>query len=94
MATATDDPQRPAKMPFQNSTVVASKYELDGVEDGSSDASRQKFGSGYTRNDQRDMQRMGKKQELMVSAAFRQVTSSLTWKSECFDLSRLSVSPS
>lgn len=70
MSTATDLPQAHTKTPYQDSTVVTAKYELDGVaEDGSSDASQQQFGSGFTRNDQRDMNRMGKNQELMVRAS-------------------------
>lgn len=71
MSTATDLPHGQSKTPYQDSTVVAAKYELDGVaEDGSSDASQNQFGSGYTRNDQKDMHRMGKNQELMVGAFF------------------------
>ena len=71
MSTATDLPQGQTKTPYQDSTVVTAKYELDGVaEDGSSDASQNQFGSGYTRNDQKDMHRMGKNQELMVRASF------------------------
>lgn len=71
MSTATDLPQGQTKAPYQDSTVVTAKYELDGVaEDGSSDASQNQFGSGYTRNDQKDMHRMGKNQELMVRASF------------------------
>ena len=68
MSTATDLPQGLAKAPYQEATVLTSKYELDGVEDGSSDVSQQQqLGPGYTRNDQKDMQRMGKNQELMVN---------------------------
>lgn len=71
MSTATDLPQGHTKTPYQDSTVVTAKYELDGIaEDGSSDASQQQLGSGFTRNDQRDMHRMGKNQELMVSGLF------------------------
>ena len=77
MSTATDLAQGQNKRAFHDSAVVTAKYELDGVaEDGSSDASQQQFGSGFTRNDQKDMHRMGKDQELMVSACFNPISRS------------------
>lgn len=95
MSTATDLPQGLTKAPYQESTVVTSKYELDGIaEDGSSNASQQQFGSGFTRNDQRDMHRMGKNQELMVRPALNCLSDLLLiCHSACFVPSQLSVSP-
>lgn len=57
----------PGKSPFQESTTrIPSKYELDGVvEDGDSNSSQLRYGT--TRHDQKDMHRMGKDQELMVT---------------------------
>lgn len=54
------------KSPYHESaTVIASKYAIDGVEDDRSDPSLR---HGETRNDQKDMHRMGKDQELMVTS--------------------------
>jgi hypothetical protein len=59
----------PRRLPNEKSQIAAAKYELDGIaEDGSSDVLPTPLASGYTRRDQQDMQRMGKDQELMVSA--------------------------
>ena len=48
-----------------SATVISSKYAIDGIEDDGSDPSLR---HGETRNDQKDMHRMGKDQELMVTS--------------------------
>jgi hypothetical protein len=62
MSVPSDHSQRSAKAP----QVAADSYELDSIaEDGISDRLPSPLRSGYTRNDRRDMHRMGKNQELM-----------------------------
>jgi hypothetical protein len=69
MSIASDKPHHLGKTPVEGFKDVAAKYEFDGIaEDGSFDLLHSPLGNGSTRNDQRDMQRMGKDQQLMVSA--------------------------
>lgn len=52
--------------PKHTATNVTTQYTLDGIDDdGLEHDTDTRFG-GHTKNDQRDMQRMGKQQELMV----------------------------
>lgn len=52
------------KSPYHESTTpVVSKYAIDGIVD--DDGSNPSLRHGETRNDQKDMHRMGKDQELM-----------------------------
>lgn len=54
------------KSPYQESaTPVGTKYAIDGIVD--DDGSNASLRYGETRNDQKDMHRMGKDQELMVT---------------------------
>jgi hypothetical protein len=67
MSTA---PHSLSKAPHAETEDVAANLELDLIAgSGGSDESN-KLDPGYTRNDRRDMHRMGKEQELMVSAGF------------------------
>jgi hypothetical protein len=69
----------------QDSKEAQSKYKLDGIED---DAATNEYVDGidgYTRRDQRNMQRMGKQQELMrnfrpLSALSFTVLLQATWE--------------
>ena len=83
-----------AKNPYRESaTAIDSKYAIDGiVEDGGSDPSLR---YGETRNDQKDMHRMGKDQELMVNnfLSFVVVTAAKVNR-ECFAHSPPSASRS
>jgi hypothetical protein len=64
MSVPSDHSQRSAKAP----QVAADNYELDDIaEDDISDRLPSPLRSGYTRNDRRDMHRMSKNQELMIS---------------------------
>ena len=63
-----------------------SKYNLDGIEDDAAASSKYVDGiDGYTKRDQRNMQRMGKQQELMrnfrpLSALSFTVLLQATWE--------------
>ncbi len=73
MSLASGFPQSLSKAPYEKTKDVAAKYELDDIaEGGGSDVLNlhSPLSSGYTRNDQRSMHRMGKNQELRVSADF------------------------
>ncbi len=59
-------PHSLGKAPHEETVDVAAKYELDGI----AESVDPELDPGYTRNDRRDMHRMGKNQELMVSAGF------------------------
>lgn len=83
-----------AKSPFHESaTAIASKFAIDGVvEDEASDSSLR---NGETRNDKRDMHRMGKDQELMViSITSVETVTAADENRECFDHFPPSASPS
>lgn len=61
---------RPPKGIHETSvTAIPRQYELDGIDDEIDDnhAVKSVKSPGYTRNDRRDMDRMGKTQELRVS---------------------------
>lgn len=62
MSLASDPPHRCGKAPHGRVAEAAAKDEL-GI-------SPLSLSLGHTHNDHRDMQRMGKKQELMVSTDF------------------------
>jgi hypothetical protein len=49
------------KAPHEETVDVAAKYELDGI----AESVDPELDPGYTRNDRRDMHRMGRNQELM-----------------------------
>ena len=59
---AIDDSIR--KAPVETSKELSRRYDLDGVDDEGADDS---YHGQFTRNDRRDMGRMGKVQELRVS---------------------------
>jgi hypothetical protein len=97
MSTALDapHPHSSSKASCEEPQVTTAKYELDGIEDDiEDDNSPTSLRSGYTRHDQKDMRRMGKQQELMVSAECRRGHDMLTSRSECFVLFQRLVSPS
>ena len=58
---ATDDSIR--KAPVETSKEIPRRYDLDGIDDEGADDS---YHGQFTRNDRRDMGRMGKVQELRV----------------------------
>lgn len=83
-----------AKNPYRESAAaIESKYAIDGiVEDDGSDPSLR---YGETRNDQKDMHRMGKDQELMVNSILSYVAAAAAkMNSECFAHFPPSASPS
>jgi hypothetical protein len=67
MSMASGLPNNLDKAPYEETHDVAVKYDLGGAEGAGFDVSN--ADRSYTRNDQMDMQRMGKNQELMVSAS-------------------------
>lgn len=66
MATSGAYTNESRKVPQESTTEVSRRYEIDGVHDLGTN-SYQHRGDGFTHYDQKDMQRMGKNQELMVS---------------------------
>jgi hypothetical protein len=61
---ADDIRKKPAN---ESSKEIPRKYELDGIDEDGCDDYHGVRSHGFTRNDRRDMDRMGKVQELRVS---------------------------
>lgn len=69
MSTSTDIlGNGSGKEPLESASEVPKKYEIDVVDDDLGLDNYHDRGDGFTRYDQKDMRRMGKNQELMVSA--------------------------
>ena len=64
---------------------ISRRYNVDGIDDDDGFDDNDPRRRGHTRNDQRDMHRMGKRQELIVSE-LHQDQSSIAWHGDSADL--------